>query len=356
MTTVAQSIIGQIHPNAFCHPADRQATDKLRKVPLLPDVLRTVSRLKVEQEVRAHFMFHSIELGSRQLPSLWRMVHEVAEMLCIPPPDVFVSGEGGPNAFAFGVERHTVVLTNSLVDMMTDKELQAIITHEMAHILCQHMLFRQVGLALVGSTAGQLAKLLPSRLVSGSLIRLIFAWYRAAEYSADRAALIVLDDPEPLVSCLARLSGLPRRFASEFDLRSFAMQVEVFEARSNLWSRFLTLNMSSLSSHPEPARRAVDILEWARSEEYRRIRDGQFLTRMEGEADEQVQIDGVKSCSLCGRPVGEREVCPGCDLPQDPALQLRCPRGHLSAAYWKFCKSCGTAITEVSRRNENPDR
>lgn len=348
--------IGQIHPNAFCHPADRRATEALRTVPLLPDLLRAVSRLKIEEQVRAHFMFHGIQLGQRQLPTLWRLVHEVAESLCMEPPDAFVSREGGVNAFAFGVERQTVVLTSGLVDMMTDRELRAIITHELAHGLCQHLLYRNVGLALAGGTARQLVKLLPSRLVDESLSRVVYAWHRAAEYSADRAALLVLDDPEPLASCLGRLAGLPSRFAAEFDLQLFAAQIKAHEAKTTLWSRLMTADLGTLASHPEPARRAVAILEWSRSEEYRRIREGDYLTRIEGEAFEQVQIEGVASCPLCGRPVGRLAVCPGCALPQDPGHQRRCPRGHVNAAVWPFCKSCGKPVSAGTAGSESPGR
>lgn len=328
----------------------------MRKVPLLPEVLRAVSRLKVEEEVRAHFMFYSIQLGPHQLSTVWRMVHEVAESLCMPPPDAFVSGEGGTNAFAFGVERQTVVLTRGLVDMMTDRELRAIITHELAHGLCQHLLYRNVGLALAGGTARQLVKLFPSRLVNETLGRLIYAWYRSAEYSADRAALLVLDDPEPLASCLGRLAGLPKRFAAEFDLRLFAEQIKAYEAKATLWSRLMTFDLGAFASHPEPARRAVAILEWARSEEYQRIRSGDYLTRVEGEAFDQVQIEGVRSCPLCGRPVGELAVCAGCSLPQDPEHQCLCSRGHLNAASWKFCKSCGQSLSEAATGSGSPDR
>lgn len=318
--------------------------------------MRAVSRLKIEEEVRAHFMFHSIQLGPHQISTVWRMVHEVAESLCMARPDVFISGDGASNAFAFGVQRQTVVLTRGIVDMMTDRELRAIVTHELAHGLCQHLLYRNVGLALAGGTARQLVKLFPSGLVNETIGRLLSAWYRAAEYSADRAALLVLDDPEPLASCLGRLAGMPQRFAAEFDLRLFAEQVKAYDAEATLWSRLMTFDLGALATHPEPARRAVAILEWARSEDYRRIRSGEYLTRVEGESFDQVQIDGVTSCPRCRRPVGELAVCPNpeCSLPQEPERQRLCPRGHLNAASWKFCRSCGQAVSGEATGSGTP--
>lgn len=364
--------IANIHPHAFCHPDDRKATDALKKVPLLPEIFRWVSRLKVEERARAHYMNHAIRLGPQQLPSLWLMVHEVAEGLGMSLADgkvtsgveVYVSGDTYANAFAFGVERHTVVLTNGLVDMMTDAELKAIITHEFAHVLCRHMLYRNVGLALVGGAVGlssgagasrSLAKLLPSRIVNETISGLLYAWWRAAEYSADRAALLVLGDPEPLASSLSRLAGLPRRYASEFDLRLFAEQAKNYEETSTLWSKVITYDMRAFQTHPEPARRAVAILEWARSDEFRRIQAGQYLTQIEGDAEEQLEIEGVTSCSLCGRPVGVLEICPGCGLLQDPDLQEACPRGHPNTPGWKHCKSCGLPLSAGTTHSETPE-
>ena len=348
--------LAQIHPAAFCHPADRRATAALKKVPLLPELMRSLSRWNLEAQVCSHFTHSSIKLSGTQLPTLWRMVNEVAEALCLPPPEAYVSGDPFPNALAFGVERHTVVLTGSLIDLMTDEELKAVITHELAHVLCQHMLYRQVGLALAREASQEIAKFLPAGLVEKPLTRLLAAWYRSAEYSADRAALLILDDPEPLASCLARLAGVPRRFAGEFDLRLFAEQADSYEDSSTFWSRLVTFDLGATSTHPEPAKRAAEILRWAQSEEYRRIRNGEYLTWLEAEAAEKIRIEGVRSCPLCGSAVGELAVCPNCELPQDPALQRLCPRGHPNSVDWKFCKADGLSLSGTPTRSGSPGR
>src|SRR5882672_420849 len=92
----------QIHPRAFAHPLDRKATAAFENFPLLPELLRKISQLGVEQRFRAHHMANSVQLGKRQLPSLYRMVHEISERLCITPPQAYVTRHGGINAFAFG--------------------------------------------------------------------------------------------------------------------------------------------------------------------------------------------------------------------------------------------------------------
>lgn len=342
----------QIHPRAFTHPSDRRATTAFEQVPLLPELLKKISQLKIEETFRAHHMYNSIQIGPRQLPSLWRMVHEVAERLCIPAPKTYVSRQGGTNAFAFGRNTHSIILTSGLVDMMTDRELQGIIAHEMGHILCQHMLYMGVGLAL-SNKAMPLTKVLPG--LEESLMGLFFAWFRAAEYSADRAALLILEDPEPLAQALSRLAGVPRRFEAEYDLRLFVEQVKNYDEEATLWSKVVTFGMGLFLTHPEPAKRVGALLEWAESEEYRAILSGRYLTRFEAEALEQVQIEGLRSCRLCNKPVGQASVCSGCGLVQDPRQQQICPNGHASGIDWKFCKACGADLKPSARRSETLD-
>lgn len=343
----------QIHYRAFAHPADREATSVFEKLPVLPELLKKMSQLGFEEKLRAHHMHNSIQLGPCQFPSLWRMVHEVAERLCIPAPLTYVTRDGGVNAFAFGKHTHSIVLTSSLLDLMSDRELQGIIAHEMGHILCQHMLYMDVGLALSMNKGAvpSLARVIPG--LEESAVSLFFAWFRAAEYSADRAALLILEDPEPLAQCLSRLAGVPRRFESEFDIRLFAEQVKNYREKATLWSKIVTFGMGAFLTHPEPAKRVHAILEWSESDEYRNILAGRYLTRFLAEAEERIQIEGVQSCPLCRSPVGQAFLCKVCELVQDSRQQQICPNGHTAGIDWKFCKACGSALRSDARCNEN---
>src|SRR5436305_847620 len=331
----------QIHPRAFAHPADKAATSAFAQIPALPELLKKISELSFEKRLFAHHMHNSVRLSDGQLTSIWRMVNEVAERLCIPVPEVYVSRQGGANAFTFGKLTHTMVLTTELIDLMSERELQGIIAHEMGHILCEHLLYMDVGLALTSGALPSLARIIPG--LEESVNSLFFAWFRAAEYSADRAALLILEDWRPLASSLSRLAGVPRRLEGEFDLRVFAEQVEKYkEEANNLWSKIVTLGMGTFLTHPEPAKRVGAILEWSDSLEYQAILSGRYLTRFEVEALDRVRIEGVRSCPSCGRSVGEAVVCQ-CGLVQDPRQQQRCPVNpdHVNGIDWKYCVACG---------------
>lgn len=335
----------QIHPRAFAHPYDREATAALEKVPLFPDVLTKVAELRIERIFRAHHMMNSIQVGPRQFPSIWRTVHQTAERLGIEAPLTYLTRQGGINAFAFGRSTHSLVLTSGLVEAMTDREIEGIIAHEMGHMLCQHMLYMGVGLTLTSGALPSLglAKLLP--FVEQALYRAFFAWFRAAEYSADRAAVLILEDPEPLADCLSRLAGVPGRFEREFDRSLFVEQVKNLQLEQTPWTRIVTFGMDAFLTHPEPAKRVGALLDWASSEECKAILRGRYLTKFRVQALERVEIPGVSSCALCRSPVGKAPICPVCGLDQDPRQQQTCLNEHVNNINWKFCKDCGHTLS-----------
>lgn len=338
--------LAQIHPNAFTHPHDQSALTALSQIPLVPQILRKAAHLHVEERFRAHHMRNSIHLGPRQLPSLWRLVNQVAEKFSARPPDTYVTAVGGANAFAFGLENRSLVLTSKLVDIMPERELEAIIAHELSHMLCQHMLYRNVGLFLTLHSMGLLVQLAPTKLVSHSVKMAYAAWSRAAEYSADRAAILILRDPEAMVGCLSRLAGVPESLQNEFDPRLFAEQATEYEESATLWSRLVTLDMGLLDSHPEPSQRAAAVLEWAESDQYRAILDGRYPTLWEVETEDRILIEGFHHCPLCKDPIGALETCPRCGLDQRPECQRVCRNGHPASIHWRFCKACGVELAE----------
>jgi Zn-dependent protease with chaperone function len=348
----------QIHPRAFAHPFDQKATSTFQKLPLLPELLRKISELRLEEKFRAEHMHSSIQVGRCQLPSVWRIVHEVAERLSITPPRTYITRKGGANAFVFGKSSPSIVLTSGLIDLMSDRELEGIIAHEMGHILCQHLLYMDVGHAMTSHAVPLLQKVPGLQLgFQVGVASAFFAWFRAAEYSADRAGLLILEDPDPLAMALSRLAGLPRRFEEEFDLRVFAEQVKNYSEEATLWSKIMTFGMDSFLTHPEPAKRVLALLEWADSDEYRAILNGRYLTKFEVESlAATIQIEGVRSCPLCRSAVGDAPFCPNpdCGLEQDPSRQQLCPNLHAAGIDWKFCIACGATLTQGATSSEIP--
>ena len=79
--------------------------------------------------------------GARQIekvenPRLYRIVEKLAEDAKLPMPKVYVIGDPAPNAFPTGRDpQHScVAATTGLLEIMDDKELRAVMGHEMSHV------------------------------------------------------------------------------------------------------------------------------------------------------------------------------------------------------------------------------
>src|SRR5690242_10137022 len=76
------------------------------------------------------------EVSAEQAPVL----HNVVEGLCIatglPKPKVYIVDDPAPNAFAFGRSpaRSGVAVTSGLLNLMSRRELEGVLAHELSHI------------------------------------------------------------------------------------------------------------------------------------------------------------------------------------------------------------------------------
>ncbi len=73
-------------------------------------------------------------------PEQAKVLHDVIEGLCIrtglPKPRVYIVDDPAPNAFAFGrsPEKSGVAVTTGLLNLMSRRELEGVLAHEMSHI------------------------------------------------------------------------------------------------------------------------------------------------------------------------------------------------------------------------------
>ena len=79
--------------------------------------------------------------GARQIekkdnPRLYNIVENLSITTGLPMPKVFIIDDKAPNAFATGrdPEHAVVAATTGLMDIMNDKELTAVMAHEMSHV------------------------------------------------------------------------------------------------------------------------------------------------------------------------------------------------------------------------------
>src|SRR5215475_4613880 len=111
----------------------------------------------------AYFFSDKIALASsgaqpvsrEQLPRLYAVMERLAAKANLPVPKLYVIPEAAPNAFATGRNpRHaSVAVTQGLLELMNDDELEGVIAHELSHVRNYDILISSVAATLAGAIA-----------------------------------------------------------------------------------------------------------------------------------------------------------------------------------------------------------
>jgi Zn-dependent protease with chaperone function len=268
-----------ISPRAIQHPADRAATAALQQVPYLDAVIRKLIELGYERALRQQLLGGAVRLGDQQLPRIWALEREVFNVLDLPEvPDLYVTQFPIANAAVIGVGQPMIVMNSELVRLLDEDGVRAVLAHEAAHVLSDHVLY---GTALV--ILLRLGQSMRIPLLSGLPILAVLAalleWSRAAELTCDRAAAIVTR--EPLAVCRTLMILSAGEAASELNLDAFMAQgLEYSEGGKGL-ERLTRLRIDLGLTHPMPVKRTHELLKWVREGEYDRIVGGEYVRRGE---------------------------------------------------------------------------
>jgi Zn-dependent protease with chaperone function len=265
-----------ISPRAFQHPADRAATAALKQVPYLDAVVRKLIELGYERALRQAVLGGAVRLGQEQVPRIWVLEREVFHVLDLDDvPDLYLMQIPEANALTFGSGRPVIILNSELVRLLDTDGLRAVIAHEAAHVLSDHVLYQTALIILtrVGATAlGPLASL-PLLAIRTALLE----WFRAAELSCDRAAALVTRDPIAVCRALMTIAG--GEAVDELNLDAFMKQGMDYDEKGSGLERLTRLFINLNLTHPMTVRRTHQLLTWVRSGEYDRIKDGSYIRR-----------------------------------------------------------------------------
>ena len=163
----------------------------------------------------------------QEAPELYRIVRELTQLNQMPMPRIYVSEMMQPNAFATGrnPEHAVVAVTQGILEILDERELRAVLAHELSHVANRDILIGSIA-AAIGMSITFLARF---ALWFGSgddrnglgIVGLLLAWVlapiaaaiiqmavsRSREYQADESGAILSRDPDALAGALRKLEA-----------------------------------------------------------------------------------------------------------------------------------------------------
>lgn len=339
--------------DTFTHPLDLAAYERLMNIPMLPQVVAAMHKYAAEIPVLVDLYSSSIKVTNKSYSRLHDILMESCQILDMSPPEMFVRQAPVANAFAIGVKNPAICLYSGLLEILDDEEIQCVIAHELGHIKARHVLYQLMVILSVDKGRGILGSILPG--ITSSMLQVIkmafLSWMRKCELTADRAALLVVQDPQIQIRTCMKLAGGVNHGGYKMDYEDFLAQGKLLEGMikvNDIPSAAAALNywMANIKiTHPFPVPRASIAYDWGKSNEYRDILDGHFNRYP------------TKTCPKCSCETTEtNETCPSClhkfhdkDM-ENKIYCYECGHSIIIQAYknkdLKFCPECGSNLNE----------
>ena len=182
-------------------------------------------------------MYRAQPLERSQAPGLFDAVARLARQAGLPMPKIYIIPESAPNAFATGrnPEHAVVAVTQGLMNMMNQDELEGVLAHELGHVKNRDILISTIVATLAGAIMwiasiarfsaffggsdddegglGIIGVLVVSMVAPIAAMIVQMAVSRSREYLADATAASITGNPRGLASALSKLGGFSRSHA-----------------------------------------------------------------------------------------------------------------------------------------------
>ncbi len=248
-----------------------------------------------ERSLRLGTLANAARVGDSQFANLFALLKEMAGRLDLSPlPELFVRLDPNPDARALGVDQPFIVLSSGALELWDEEELSCVLAHEIGHILSGHAVYKTL-LAILIKASSIIAGSIP---LGGAAIAAVATaleeWDRKSELSADRAALLAVQDTPIVFRALMKSAAGPR--IAQMDVNEFFRQARDYETGGGALDSLFKLVDVLGESHPFPIIRMTALQEWEKGGAYEAILRGEYPRRgTESERDPRREFEKARA-------------------------------------------------------------
>jgi heat shock protein HtpX len=207
-------------------------------------------------------------ISKEQAPRLYEVMERLAAKSNLPMPKMFLIPQAAPNAFATGrnPSHASVAVTQGLMELMDDEELEGVIAHELSHVRNYDILTSSIAATIAGAITwvarmgfwfggggnrqrgGGLTGILMLILAPFAALLLQMGISRQREYQADASGARMVGHPYGLIRALEKLGAYNKRIPMDVPPTTSALMIVQPLSAGQIFS-------SLFSTHPPLADR-----------------------------------------------------------------------------------------------------
>jgi heat shock protein HtpX len=211
-------------------------------------------------------------ISKEQAPRLYEVMERLAAKSNLPMPKMFLIPQAAPNAFATGrnPSHASVAVTQGLMELMDDEELEGVIAHELSHVRNYDILTSSIAATIAGAITwvarmgfwfggggnrqrgGGLTGILMLILAPFAALLLQMGISRQREYQADASGARMVGHPYGLIRALEKLGAYNKRIPMDVPPTTSALMIVQPLSAGQLFSNLF-------STHPPLADRIAQL-------------------------------------------------------------------------------------------------
>ncbi len=211
-------------------------------------------------------------ISKEQAPRLYEVMERLAAKSNLPMPKMYLIPQAAPNAFATGrnPSHASVAVTQGLMELMDDEELEGVIAHELSHVRNYDILTSSIAATIAGAITwvarmgfwfggggnrergGGLTGILMLILAPLAALLLQMGISRQREYQADASGARMVGHPYGLIRALEKLGAYNQRIPMDVPPTTSALMIVQPLSAGQIFS-------SLFSTHPPLADRIAQL-------------------------------------------------------------------------------------------------